>query len=367
MLLSGYHAASHRYWCDSLQRNLSGYEWTCLSLPARHFNWRIRGAPLSWIYQHRALLSQPYDLLITTSMVDLATLKGLVPSLSTTPTLHYFHENQFEYPASCRQQAQVEAQMVNLYSALAADMVLFNSVFNRDSFIAGANRLLQRLPDHRPKRIEPLLEGKLGVLAVPIDMAEEVAEALAVDWRLPRETAEPMPLKLLWAARWEYDKGPDQLLAVLQALRVRGCAFRLCLLGEQFRQVPEAFKQIEQRFASELVKFGFAESRAEYLAWLGSADQVLSTSLHEFQGVAVLEAIAAGCVPVLPARLAYPELVAPTYCYTSSPDDPAAEAEAAAELIIKHQRTALEPPSVERFSWGILADAYRQCIEQLTG
>ena len=38
-------------------------------------------------------------------------------------------------------------------------------------------------------------------------------------------------------------------------------------------------------------------------------DWVLSTARHEFVGMAVTEALVAGCLPWLPSRLAYPELV----------------------------------------------------------
>jgi hypothetical protein len=36
----------------------------------------------------------------------------------------------------------------------------------------------------------------------------------------------------------------------------------------------------------------------------------VSTATHEYYGIAALEALAAGCRPLLPDRLAYPELLA---------------------------------------------------------
>jgi hypothetical protein len=35
---------------------------------------------------------------------------------------------------------------------------------------------------------------------------------------------------------------------------------------------------------------------------------VVSTALHEFQGLSVLEASQAGCLPLVPDRLCYPEM-----------------------------------------------------------
>ena len=98
LLLSGYHAASHRYWCEQLVGGLTEFNWTLITLPDRHFYWRIRSNALSFTYQYPKLNSQNFDLLVATSMVDVCNLRGLLPHLSRVPAVLYFHENQFAYP-----------------------------------------------------------------------------------------------------------------------------------------------------------------------------------------------------------------------------------------------------------------------------
>lgn len=40
-----------------------------------------------------------------------------------------------------------------------------------------------------------------------------------------------------------------------------------------------------------------------------NSDLIISTANHEFFGISILEAIAAGAYPVLPKMLAYPEVL----------------------------------------------------------
>ena len=101
LLLSAYDADSHRYWRKHLVENFPEHQWTVLSLPGRYFSWRIRGNSLSWAFGEQSeKLKRQYDLVIATSMTDLFSLRGFIPSLGNIPTLVYFHENQFDYPAT---------------------------------------------------------------------------------------------------------------------------------------------------------------------------------------------------------------------------------------------------------------------------
>ena len=330
-MLSAYAARSHVHWQRILVAMCSHWRWRELSLPPRHFSWRVRGNPLYWSQVERAALAERYDLLVATSMVDLATLRGLVPSLATVPALLYFHENQFAYPRQAQQSSLLEAQMVSLYSALAADVLAFNSAYNRDSFVAGVAALLGRLPDRVPPGVTQQLLDKATVLPVPIEL--ETGGAVAAAW--PGTPGEPggRPLRLLWSGRFEHDKGGEGLLHLLRELERRGLAYELALTGQQFRNSPAVFTRIEREFGHRLVHFGFIESAAALQSLRQGADMVLATALHEFQGLAVLEAVANGCLPVVPDRLCYPEIYPPQFRYRSLLAEPEAEAAAAASLV----------------------------------
>jgi len=55
----------------------------------------------------------------------------------------------------------------------------------------------------------------------------------------------------------------------------------------------------------------------EYQDFLLSGDVVVSAAGHEFFGMAIVEAIAAGAVPILPNRLSFPELIEPSWHQTT--------------------------------------------------
>jgi glycosyltransferase involved in cell wall biosynthesis len=369
LLLSAYAASSHVHWQRSLVAMASSWQWRQLSLPPRYFSWRVRGNPLYWSQVERAALEQPWDVLVATSMVDLATLRGLVPSLGAVPALLYFHENQFAYPRRAQQSSLLEAQMVSLYAALAADALAFNSAYNRDSFVDGVAALLARLPDRVPPGVPQQLRDKALVLPVPIDLGATAQAAAA--W--PGEQGDPgqRPLRLLWSGRFEYDKGGEGLLDLLQQLEQRGLDYELAVTGQQFRDSPPVFARIEAQFSHRLVHFGFIEAADSLQALRQAADMVLSTALHEFQGLAVLEAVACGCLPVVPDRLAYPEIFPARFRYQSLPDQPVTEAAAAAsrvqDLAAALQRGDAAPPDISAYGLAALRPRYLALLEQLAG
>jgi hypothetical protein len=68
-----------------------------------------------------------------------------------------------------------------------------------------------------------------------------------------------------------------------------------------------------------LGQWGFVEHRQDYLELVQRSDVVLSTALHDFQGLSMLEAAALGCSPLAPDRLAYPEWFARDCLYRDCP------------------------------------------------
>lgn len=345
LLLSAYDAVSHQHWRRALYELFPDAHWNTLSLPARHFSWRVRGNSLSWAFNHRQELTDNYELLIATSLTDLSALRGFVPQLASIPTLVYFHENQFAYPDNAKQteyqpQNLLNMQLTSIYTALCADRIAFNSDWNRRSFLDGARRLLARLPDHVPRGLIDHIEHHSLVLPVPLPDSLFPQQTSVQSSRTRPKRRTDGVINIVWNHRHEYDKGPGLLLAIVQELTNRDFRFRLHLLGQRFRHQPADFKTLRgvlaEYYARQEIEPGIdkhIEDRHQYLHLLSDCDFVLSTAQHDFQGLSVLEACAAGCMPIVPDALAYPEYF-PSYCrYAVVSDAQALQARAAADCL----------------------------------
>ncbi|WP_343076093.1 tRNA-queuosine alpha-mannosyltransferase domain-containing protein [Halomonas elongata] len=343
LLLSAYAAASHRQWANGVERWLDDVDWTRLELPPRHFAWRIRGNPLTWMLREGEALSREYDVILATSMADLATLVGLYPHLGRAHKVVYFHENQFAYPLAERQRQRGEPLMVNLYTALAADTLVFNSAYNRDSFIDGARGFLKRLPENLPA-VVPLeaLRDRARILPVPIE-AEPASPPGQGDI-------------IVWNHRWEYDKNPEAFFGALFGLAERGVNFRLAVMGQRFRDCPAIFDQAWERLGEHLVCWGPQSSEA-YLHWLDEGALVVSTTHHEFQGLAIMEAVRHGCVPLVPDRLCFPDFYEDRFRYR---DD--RELETRLEAWLTSPASRPSPPDSEAWTWPALLPGYRDLL-----
>ncbi len=361
LALEPHYGGSHRAFLDGWISH-SRHNWTVLGLPAHHWKWRMRHAPVSLAERLRAEYGRDsWDVLFCSDMLDLAAFLGHAKGmLAKLPTVAYFHENQLTYPVQHQDERDLHFAVTNLTTAHVADSVWFNSAFHRDELLQAAERLVQRLPPGLPDELTARIRQKTLV------------EPPGIDAIPPLEARASGPLRILWAARWEFDKGPEDLFAALNVLMDRHVDFRVSVVGEQFRNVPQVFEEARARLGDRVDRWGFQESRAEYVRCLQESDIVASTAIHEFFGLSVIEAIAAGARPLLPRRLAYPEILSPLgesaeeFFYDGSVNGLAEALEKLASSYASDRTEGLGArQAVERFFWQRRASAMDDRLEQV--
>jgi len=317
--LEPYFGGSHKYFLEGLARHCR-HDLTLFTLPGRHWKWRMHGGALSLAQDTRnrgsaavagARRDRP-DVLFASDMLDLPVFRAAVdPLVAQAPAIVYFHENQLTYPLPPGVERDLGYGFKNLVTAVAAQTVLFNSDYHRREFLEAAAGLLQAMPDEIPFWAVENVEAKARVLPVGCDLrrfdphrTRALSEAAAGRWGDP----EAGPL-IVWNQRWEYDKAPTDLFAALYELKASGVGFRLAMAGPNQGTPTAEFLRAREQLADRIVQWGKVETASDYASLLWSSDVVVSTAIHEFFGIAVVEATYCGCRPVLPRRLSYPEIV----------------------------------------------------------
>lgn len=297
VVVEPYYGGSHRAWADGLVRH-SRHQIELVTLPEGPWRQRMRRGAQELAEEANRL--PPPDVVIASDMLDLPAFLALARPWAQTPVLAYFHENQFTYPRLRGTKLNSWFGQINYLSALAADLVAFNSDFHREDFLA-ALRTLARQPNNwlREEGIAAI-EAKSIVLPVGVELGW--LDGLA---DLERERR---PRQILWNHRWEFDKNPAMFARVLERLAAADVPFTVAIAGERGLNPDRALLQLPDRLGSRVVHFGFAD-RETYGRLLAESDIVVSTSRHEFFGVAMAEAMYAGCIPLAPRRYNYPALV----------------------------------------------------------
>jgi glycosyltransferase involved in cell wall biosynthesis len=308
----------------------------------------------------------PPDVVVVSDMVDVAALVGFARSaVGSAPVAAYFHESQLLYPTASGMAPRHEDVLANWRSMAAADLVLFNSHFHHDRLLEGLPGFLADVADDRHVARMADVTGRCEVLPVGVDLSQ-----LSVD---DRATPDQVPPLVLWSHRWEPDKQVEQALRLLVDLAREGQDFRLAFVGEQPDPLPTPVAALTSELTDvlghRLVALGHVP-RQGYVDLLLQADIVLSTATHEFFGIAVVEALAAGCVPVLPRAQSYPEIV-PERWHSAALHDPGAAGPrdhlraVLADLASARQAVEGLAEETRRFDWSVMAPAYDDRLARL--
>ena len=299
-LIEPWLSGSHRAFAEGLAGSL-GLPCDVVALPGSSWRRRMR---LSAIPLAEALdaLSPAPDVLLATDYVDLPALAALSAAASRAPAVLYFHEDQLTYPRRDGARGDLDLGAANVVSCLAAARCAFPSHSQREGFLAAIVERFGAGDGFDPTAIAAAIEEKSRVVPCGVDLAPfDLARAR----RAPRAGR---PLRIAWPHRFDHDKNPDDFFAALAALAADGLAFEIAALGRPSMELPACMAEAREALGGRVVAWGHLEGAA-YAEALAACDVVVSTAYQETFGLAVIESIRAGCAPLLPRRLSYPELL----------------------------------------------------------
>ncbi|MEE8335765.1 MAG: DUF3524 domain-containing protein [Candidatus Neomarinimicrobiota bacterium] len=305
LILEPYFTGSHKTWAEGYKHH-SSFEINILSMPGQFWKWRMHGGAITLAGDFLNSNLKP-DLLLATDMLDLTTFLALSgkSKMPKIPAAVYFHENQLSYPWSPADRDVIEKRdhhygFINIVSALASDHNFFNSNYHLESFLTSAGRLLKQFPDLKELESVEKIRNKSSILPLGLDL---IKFDRFKDIHIKTE-----PPLILWNHRWEFDKNPEEFFKALIILHEKGINFRLAIVGENFKKVPEIFNRAKEILGGKIIQFGYCDSFEDYARWLWKADILPVTSIQDFFGISILEAIYCSTLPLLPKRLSYFEL-----------------------------------------------------------
>jgi len=355
LIVEPYWGGSHRQFIEGLTAHIKA-SFYLLTLPARAWKGKMQ-LSAAWCVAELEMIpadQRAFDLVLSSTFVDLSVLRAMLSRKKwwnpQTPFFLYFHENQVAYPSSTAGAGGHQFALINFNSALASDSIAFNSEYNRETFLAGCQRYLQKLPELHLDWTVAEIRKKSRILYPPVDFS-------LIDLAFAARSVD-VPV-IIWNHRWEHDKGVSEFFSILTEMHTAGVDFRLILLGQVHPEAADYQRDMSHVFADNIIHCGYVSSLMEYYQLLASGDIVVSTATHEFFGIAVAEAVRAGCVPVLPDDLAYQELYPRKYLYK--------EGQCLAMLIsrLRERKRLVQCEAVkltDSFSWQVLRGEYERWL-----
>ncbi len=295
LTIETFYGGAHRAFIDGIIRH-SFHEFSLLTLPDELWRWRLKTAAFEIASELPP--AEQFDLVFVTDLINLTDLKMIMGD-KAPPVVLYYHENQHSYPPEKGRAPDFHIRWIDFTNAVAADSILFNSHFQMNSFLNALPGFLREIPESRVKDsgIVTALREKTSVIYPGTESP------------LPSNSKGNYPLKIVWNHRWEYDKAPGQFLRIMIKLMKMDLPFELILLGESQKFPSSQYDDQLKILAPRIVHRGFLADRSDYFDMLKSADIVISTSNQENFGLSIVEAVQCGCFPLLPNRLAYPEIL----------------------------------------------------------
>jgi glycosyltransferase involved in cell wall biosynthesis len=359
-MIEPYFEGSHKRWILDFQK-FSNHNIELLTLPGRHWKWRMHGGAITLAQKYNNLDLKP-DFIIASDMLNLPLFKS-VANVDKIPIAMYFHENQITYPWSPNDRDISKGRdhhygFINYSSALVSNLNLFNSDFHRISFTESLKNFLSNFPDYNDNANIEIIKSKSKTLYLGLDLKK-------FDSYYHKKNNKKFTI--LWNHRWEHDKNPNDFIDVIDELDKRKLDFDCILLGKNKQKKSGYYEEFIKRFPNRILHAGYCKTFEEYASLLWKADICPITSIQDFFGISIAEAVYCNTYPLLPNRLTYPEIYNKQineHLFYENKKDLINKV----ETLIKNKEIDSEdiPKNlIERFDWSYMIKKYDQIFDSI--
>lgn len=217
VFIEPFFGGSHAQLVRLLRASIGNRKTFLCTLPAKKWHWRLHCSALHFSKTAPRVKPNGDHTLFASSMLNLADFLSLRPDYLPAKKILYFHENQLAYPSRQHDETKRLGRdfhygFAQILSCLAADVCLWNSKFNLNSFLARVETHLKFLPaQQRLKRGElaKQIAEKSKILYFPVEIPVQHLYGTQV---LNPDSMKP--LHILWNHRWEHGKSFALLLMI---------------------------------------------------------------------------------------------------------------------------------------------------------
>ncbi|KAM9250156.1 tRNA-queuosine alpha-mannosyltransferase isoform 4-T6 [Dugong dugon] len=365
LIIEAFYGGSHKQLVDLLQEELE--DCVLYTLPAKKWHWRARTSAL-YFSQH-VPISEHYRILFVSSVLNLTELAALRPDLGKLKKILYFHENQLVYPVKKCQERDFQYGYNQILSCLVADVVVFNSVFNMESFLTSIGKFMKLIPDHRPRDLESIIRPKCQVIYFPIrfpDVKRYMPKHKITHLKkmLSLERSDDAAPSMALPSQQE-QRGPENVLknftgesGLSGAVSGLGTAQQESL-GSSLMQLADWNQSNSSDDSNSYQEEKKQNPTLNPCDTLGGVDDQ-QRPLHIVWPHRWLEAVYCGCYPLCPKDLVYPEIFPAEYLY-STPEQLSKRLQnfcKRPDIIRKH----LYKGEMTPFSWAALHGKFRSLL-----
>lgn len=213
-------------------------------------------------------------------------------------------------------------------------------------------------------------DGAMFRQVVPEERIRVIENGVDID-KFADAASRTLTQTLIYVGRWTAHKGLDRTLALLATLRQADPSWRLIVAGREYDDInrDRLAQMARDAGVADAVEILPNPDNETIRAAMARASYAVCLSRHEGFGLAAIEAMSAGLIPILSAIPPFERLAGETLLPLIVPDD---TAEAAAAVQALHQRVAAShltlrtqaQKSVQRYSWRNVVGAYVEEYER---
>lgn len=213
-------------------------------------------------------------------------------------------------------------------------------------------------------------DGEMFKQVVPQDRIRVIENGVDID-KFADASSRALTQTMIYVGRWTAHKGLDRTLALLAALRRADPGWRLIVAGREYDDINRhtLAKMVEAAGVTDAVVLLPNPDNETIRTAMAQASYAVCLSSHEGFGLAAIEAMSAGLIPILSAIPPFERLAGETLLPLIVPEDTGEAANAVQAL---HQRVAAShlalraqaQKAVQRYSWRNVVGAYVEEYER---